>query len=69
MNDTQNMRNQLHDCFIDITGAKPSEDQILVIAEEVPTDIKGLAFQWGWFDTEVREKIYLWLESKYSNLK
>ncbi|CAI8945452.1 transposase [Brevibacillus sp. IT-7CA2] len=66
MNETQGMRVQVHDCFLDITGTKPNEEQITIIVEEVPTDIKGLALQWGWFDTEVREKIYLWLESKYS---
>ncbi|MBY3621151.1 hypothetical protein MHB77_31710 [Paenibacillus sp. FSL K6-3166] len=66
MNETQGMRNQLHDCFLDIRGVKPSEEQIIIVAEEIPSFIKGLAQQWGWFDTEVREKLYLWLESKYS---
>ncbi len=27
MNETQGMRDQVHECFLDITGAKPSEEK------------------------------------------
>ncbi|MDN8593067.1 hypothetical protein Q0V21_30530 [Paenibacillus sp. 11B] len=62
MSEVQILRNVFHDCLADIKRSKPNEEEITAWVERIPNDIEGLALQWGWNDTEVREKIYMWID-------
>lgn len=42
------MREVIHDCFLDITGTKPDDEQINYIKNILPSEIHLQAEQWGW---------------------
>jgi hypothetical protein len=52
--------NQIHDRYYDYYGRIPSELVVAQVYKQLPKDIHELANQWGWNDTEVREKIGIW---------
>lgn len=56
--------NQIHDRYYDEYGKAPSETVVALIFPLIPMEIKGLASQWGWDDTEVREKVAEWFNGK-----
>ncbi|MDF2534289.1 MAG: hypothetical protein K0R18_446 [Bacillales bacterium] len=56
------MKNTINDCFVDIIGEKPSQNQIDDIIDSIPLDIMNLAIQWGPNDTEFREKVFAWMK-------
>ncbi|QOV08429.1 hypothetical protein Kirov_230 [Bacillus phage Kirov] len=55
---------QIHDCYYDTQGRKPSETVVALLYAEIPMDIKAIAIQWGWNDTEVRDKVYGWMKGR-----
>lgn len=61
------MRDQIHDCYIDVYNETPSHQTIANLIAALPSDIKMLAEQWGWNDTEVANKVYVWLKEEKSN--
>ncbi|MCY9738163.1 hypothetical protein M5X17_31210 [Paenibacillus alvei] len=66
INEKVDLRIQIQDRFYDIVGIKPSEEQINNIESSLPAEIKALASQWGWDDTEVRDKVFAWIQSTYA---
>lgn len=56
--------NVVHDAYYDITGKVPSDVTVNRIIAELPERIVSLGEFWGWYDTEVREKIYRWIREK-----
>jgi hypothetical protein len=62
------MKNTIQDCYIDITGYKPSNLEMYYILEKIPGDIASLVKEWGPTDFEVKEKIYQWLETQKEKL-
>lgn len=52
----------VNDCLVDL-GREISPDIITRIVQTLPSEIAHLADEWGWNDTEVREKIYTHIES------
>jgi hypothetical protein len=60
------MQEQIHDCFVSVKGKTPSVTEIALIADQLPFQISKLAEMWGWDDTEVRDKAYVWIQD---NLK
>jgi hypothetical protein len=58
------LKDTIHDCYVDVYGIKPSESVIQRTYELLPDDIKSLAIQWGGYDTEVRDSIYGWMKQK-----
>lgn len=59
------MRDKVFECFYDIYEVIP-EDYILEgIMKQLPTEISLLAIQWGWDDTEVRDKVYRFVRDKF----
>ncbi|WKB79226.1 hypothetical protein QYM22_10415 [Bacillus glycinifermentans] len=36
--------------------------ELKIIAKTLPAEIKFLAEQWGWNDTEVGDKVFCWIE-------
>lgn len=54
----------IHDCFVSVVGVQPNEEEIETIYMELPMRIKHLGEQWGWYDTEVRDGVYVWLKEK-----
>lgn len=55
------MNDSIHDCYVSVVGKVPTEEQIQSIFNQLPNDIKHLADQWGWNDTEVGDKVYVWI--------
>jgi uncharacterized protein YneF (UPF0154 family) len=56
------MKDTINDCYVDLFGKRPSEDKIVQIYEQLSSDIKLLADQWGWNDTEVGDMVYKWIK-------
>lgn len=52
--------NCIHDRYVDVYSITPSKDSTAVgdIYRAIPDSVKRLAEEWGWNDTEVREKVY-----------
>ncbi|CZV15795.1 Uncharacterised protein [Enterobacter hormaechei] len=48
----------INDVLIDL-GKEPDDLLIATIFDKLPADLKALAEEWGWVDTEVRERIYV----------
>ena len=48
---------QIHDCHISMCIGVPDIEIIYSIYKNLPHEVKLLAKQWGWNDTEVRDKI------------
>lgn len=59
----------IHDCFVSVIGVQPSEEEIETICKSLPSRIKHLGEEWGWYDTEVRDGVYVWIEEKYKQKK
>jgi len=55
----------INDCYVDIHNRKPTEVEIKAIEEAMPFAINILAFQWGWYDTEVRDRIYRFIKEEF----
>lgn len=64
----QDARNVIHDGYFDITGTQPTDEKIVKIYLMIPNNIKNLAEQWGWSDTEVRELTYNWINNHKEEL-
>lgn len=58
-----------HDACLDATGVSKEDDELLADFKEVPSEVKSLAAQWGWSDTEVREKLYYWYKKNKKQSK
>jgi hypothetical protein len=58
------LEDTINDCFIDVIGVVPNQEQIKKIAEQLPSSIKNLAAEWGWNDTEVGDKVFRWIEKE-----
>lgn len=55
-------RRTIHDCFISVIGHAPTPSEIADIYKKFPSEIINIANQWGWYDAEVQDKIYLWIK-------
>lgn len=58
------MSNIVNDCYVDVYGVRPTLDVITRVYSLLSQEVKDLAIQWGWYDTEVREKVYKWMKEK-----
>lgn len=47
----------INDALVEL-GKVPDELLIASVFDSLPNDVKALAREWGWNDTEVREKVY-----------
>jgi aldehyde:ferredoxin oxidoreductase len=65
----QDRYNQIHDRLHDAVGGKANIRDIYFVSEQLPRDIKLLAEQFGWDDTEVSEKVYTWITENIENLR
>lgn len=61
------MRDIIHDCFVDVLGTGPSEQQIDEVLKNLPSEIKLLAEQLGENDAEVRDTIYVWVNENIND--
>lgn len=66
---SEDRSNQIHDCFVDVFDRVPTRKELYFINVELPRDIKFLAEQWGWNDTEVRDKIFTWIKKNRGLIK
>lgn len=55
----------MHDVIADVIDSKPSDEEIQLIWDGLPDNVKSLAIQWGTSDTVFRDKLYLHLENDY----
>lgn len=53
------MEDAIHDCYVNVVGSTPTEEQINKIHNQLPRHIKLLAEKWGWNDTEVNDGVGL----------
>lgn len=51
----------IHDCYYDIHNCAPERNTIEALYKEISLNIKQSAAMRGWFDTEVRERVYDYL--------
>lgn len=61
------MRELIQDCFIDALGVPPSDEQIETVIKNMPEDLVKLAEQSGENDSEVRNKVYVWLNENIND--
>lgn len=59
--DKKEMLDVINSCYIDILEERPTLTLLNEIAVELPEEIKYLAAQWDWWDTEVRDAVYHWI--------
>ena len=59
------MIQQIIECYHEIYDESPSLEIKNKIAEKIPMDIRLLAFQWGWDDTEVGDKVYRFIRDEF----
>lgn len=57
----------IHDTYIDYTGISLNEKQIREVTERLPKEIVLKAEMWGGDDTEVQDKIFLWVRDDLKN--
>jgi hypothetical protein len=58
------MEDQIHDTYVDLRNEVPSRVEVLRMVSKVPEDIKLLADQWGWGDTEVGDALFRWMKQE-----
>jgi hypothetical protein len=56
--------NQIHDGYVDHYGVEPENTVVAASYKHLPEDIHHLAKEWGWCDTEVREKVGKWIRDE-----
>lgn len=54
----------LHDAVFDATGKSLNDDELMELWIKLPCRIQDLAEEWGFNDTEFREKIHVWLKEQ-----
>lgn len=58
--------NAIHDVILEVywvQGFKnysPPRDEVIAVLDAQDDQTRGLAFSWGWGDTEVRDSVYTW---------
>lgn len=52
----------VNDCLVEL-GREITPEIIAKIVQTLPSDITHLADEWGWSDTEVRDKVYTFIKS------
>jgi hypothetical protein len=62
---TQNDWNHLHDCWVNVKGVKPTQEQLEALFQELPSDLQHLADEWGMNDTVFREEVMEWILSNH----
>jgi len=62
------MENTINDCYVDIIGKKPSNEQINVIYNLLPQHIKDDANKWGWSDTVVGDNVCIWISDNLDKI-
>lgn len=55
--------------YFDLTDEEINVAEVKSIFSMIPTSIHLLAAEWGYSDTEVRYKIYVWMKDYLSNKK
>jgi hypothetical protein len=55
------MNNTIHDCLVDVIGGTPDEELMIRVIKLLPAEILLLAQQWGPYDTEFRDKVFVWI--------
>lgn len=63
------MENTINDCYVDVVGEKPSNEQIEVIYNLLPQHIKDEANMWGWNDTVVGDDVCEWISDNLDKIK
>ncbi|MCR1256248.1 hypothetical protein [Klebsiella pneumoniae] len=53
---------EVNDCLVEL-DREITPEIIAKIVQMLPSDITHLAEEWGWNDTEVRDKVYTFIKS------
>jgi hypothetical protein len=59
---TQNEWNHLHDVVLDSTGKSKTREELLILFQSLPIDIKNDAYNYGMNDTVFRDEVFKYLE-------
>ncbi|WP_310877063.1 hypothetical protein [Priestia megaterium] len=59
----EDRKNTIHDSYLDIYKISLNDEQANSIVKSLPVDIVEEAVQWGWSDTVVGDKVYLFLNA------
>lgn len=54
----------VHDCYYDVTGTPPTDQEIESIIKQIPEDILSIGREWGWSDTVFRDGICEWVDEE-----
>lgn len=60
------MKQEIVESYFEIHGINPTIETAIQIAKQLPREIYTLARQWGWNDTEVRDKVYRFIKYKFN---
>lgn len=52
--------NSLHDSIYDATGKNLQDVDLIAIATMIPDSIMNIGDEWGYYDTEFRERVFAW---------
>ncbi|MBA9029091.1 MULTISPECIES: hypothetical protein [Bacillaceae] len=61
------MRDVIHDCFVDVLGTAPSEQQIDEVLKNLPSEINLLIEKDGEDNQKVRDNIYVWVNENIND--
>ena len=56
-------------CCIEVNNTRPTEETLSEITKRLPSEIRELASDLGWFNSEVEEKICKWIRENYCLIK
>lgn len=57
------------DCYYDILNESLTTKRFHYIETVLPEEINQLAEYWGWNDTEVRDKVFVWVNDNKEKFK
>lgn len=67
LKETNKMKDVIHDCFVDVLGTAPSEQQINEVMKNLPAEINLLIEKHGENDPKVRDNIYVWVNENIND--
>lgn len=62
MDEQVKLFNTIHDNLVDILKREPIEEEVIKAIGIIPQDIMYIGLQWGYYDTEFREKSFEFLK-------
>lgn len=64
----QDRKNQINDCIFEVLGRRPTLREVYFVNENLPREVKLLAEEHGWNDTEVANMTLKWVKENRNKI-